>query len=209
MYKLGDVERLLGLPRSTLQALVRAGFVTPARGARNAQMFSFQDLIVFRTAQSLVKAGVPQRNIARAMKKLRGRSASGQYSLEFGGAPAARTLGARPAMPEPMPEDTLEERINRGLGLHEAGRLQEAADVYRSAIESGSEDPVLLFNLAVLLEDMGRPEDAVIAYRAALKSDPRDADTHYNLALLYESLGQPRDALRHMAQYRRLTTGRR
>jgi tetratricopeptide (TPR) repeat protein len=208
LYKLGDVERLLGLPRSTLQALVRAGFVTPTRGARNAQLFSFQDLIVFRTAQSLARAGVPPRSIARAMKKLRGRSASGQYSLEFGGAPAARTLGARPA-PKPLPPETVEERINHGLALHEAGRLEEAAEVYRSAIESGSEDPVLLFNLGVLLEDMGRPEDAVIAYRASLNADPRDADCHFNLALLYEYLGKPKDAIRHMAQYRRLTSARK
>jgi len=205
LYKLGDVERLLGLPRSTLQALVRAGFVTPARGARNAQLFTFQDLIVFRTAQALAKAGVPQRGIARAMKKLHGRSASGQYPLEFGGAPAARTLGARRPAPEPMAQEDVAARINRGLELHEAGRLEEAAEVYRAAIESGSEDPVLLFNLGVLLEDMGRPEDALIAYRATLKSDPRDADCHFNLALLYESLDQPKDALRHMAQYRRLT----
>ena len=53
-YGVREVERLLGLSRNTILALVDAGFVTPARGARNAWRFSFQDLIVLRTAQALV-----------------------------------------------------------------------------------------------------------------------------------------------------------
>ena len=58
-YGVPDVERLLHIPRDTIRALVTAGFVAPARGARNAWRFSFQDLIVLRTAQSLVAAKVP------------------------------------------------------------------------------------------------------------------------------------------------------
>jgi len=55
-YGVRDVEKLLRLPRRTLRALVEAGFVTPTRGARNSWQFSFQDLIVLRTAQALVDA---------------------------------------------------------------------------------------------------------------------------------------------------------
>ncbi|MGE4244346.1 MerR family transcriptional regulator, partial [Ramlibacter sp.] len=70
-YGVRDVERLLGLSRSTIRALVDAGFVTPARGARNAWRFSFQDLILLRTAQALVAAQVPQRRITRSLRELR------------------------------------------------------------------------------------------------------------------------------------------
>jgi hypothetical protein len=49
-YRVRAVERLLRLPRSTIRSLVDAGFVAPARGPRNAWLFSFQDLIVLRTA---------------------------------------------------------------------------------------------------------------------------------------------------------------
>ena len=35
-YGVRDVEKLLGLPRSTIRALIAAGFVSPARGPRNA-----------------------------------------------------------------------------------------------------------------------------------------------------------------------------
>ena len=48
-----DVERMLRMPRSAILGLVRAGFVSPARGGRREYRFSFQDLIVLRTARAL------------------------------------------------------------------------------------------------------------------------------------------------------------
>src|SRR5258708_39262857 len=70
-YGVHDVERLLRLPRNAVRAFVAAGFVKPARGARNTWLFSFQDLILLRTAQALADAQVPQRRITRSMKELR------------------------------------------------------------------------------------------------------------------------------------------
>src|SRR5260221_12552173 len=61
---------MLRLSRSTIRTLVRAGFVSPTRGPRNALQFSFQDLILLRTAQALVAANVSTRRIARSMKEL-------------------------------------------------------------------------------------------------------------------------------------------
>ena len=92
--------------------------------------------------------------------------------------------------------------------LHEAGRLAEGERVYRRAIAVCGEDPLLLYNLGVLLDDMGRKSAAMDAYEKALRADPRLADCHYNLALLCKSLGRPRQALKHMAQYRRLVKPR-
>src|SRR6185295_7234708 len=70
-YGVRDVEKLLRLPRSTIRSLVEAGFVSPGRGPRGALQFSFQDLIVLRTAQELSAAKVPRRRITQAMKELR------------------------------------------------------------------------------------------------------------------------------------------
>ena len=70
-YGVGDVERLLHLSKATLRSLVNAGFVSPARGPRSTWLFSFQDLILLRTAQALVEANVPQRRITQSLKKLR------------------------------------------------------------------------------------------------------------------------------------------
>jgi len=231
-YGVREVQKMLRLSRSTIRTLVRAGFVSPTRGPRNALQFSFQDLIVLRTAQALAGANVSTRRIARSMKELRrhlpgamplsglsiaadgdrvvvreGRSRwqtdSGQYLLAFEGSPSDGTLSV---LERPAPAaETPASYLERGSVLHEAGRLDEAERVYREGLAACGDHPLLLFNLGVLLEDFERGEDAIAAYQRAVEMDSAFADCHYNVALLYEALGQPQKAIRHMAQYRRLT----
>jgi tetratricopeptide (TPR) repeat protein len=258
-----DVERLLGLSRSAIQGLIRAGFVAPARGARGEYRFSFQDLILLRTAGALSAAKVPARRITRSLKALRRRlpdtvplsglricavgdrvvvaekggrwrADSGQYLLDLemsedgeltvraaepaatGGAErwfdrglereadepeAAREAYARALALDPAHAAA---RINLGRLLHVAGRLADAERIYREGVARTGDDPVLWFNLGVLLEDLGRPDEAVAAYESALRADPRFADCHYNLALAYEAAGNARGAIRHMGEYRKL-----
>jgi tetratricopeptide (TPR) repeat protein len=222
-----EVQKLLRLPRGTIRGLVEAGFVSPGRGPRNAWRFSFQDLIVLRTAQALAAANVPAKRITQSLKELRRRlpaamplsglsisaegkrvvvkegagrwqAESGQYLLAFEGDPSAGRLQVI------EPKVSLEDLIDRGYDLHEARRLAEAEAVYREALKVHGEDPLLLYNLGVLLEDLDRKAEAAQCYETALRADPRMADCHYNLALLCEALERPRDAIRHMAQYRKL-----
>jgi tetratricopeptide (TPR) repeat protein len=218
-----EVEKLLRLPRRTIHGLIKAGFVLPERGPRRAYVFSFQDLIVLRTAQALAAANVPARRITRSLKELRRhlpdamplsglsigavgdrvvvkegarrwQAESGQYLLAFEGDPAAGDLKVIAREPAD------------GYELHQAGRLQEAEAAYRNELEAAgaNPDPLLLYNLGVLLEDLKRNAEAMEAYRSALRADPRMADGHYNLALLCEKLGRPQEAIRHMARYRKL-----
>jgi tetratricopeptide (TPR) repeat protein len=72
-YSMRDVERVLQLPRSTLQGLVRLGFVHPTRGPRRQYLFSFQDLIILRAARALLEANIPRRSIRRSLGQLRER----------------------------------------------------------------------------------------------------------------------------------------
>ncbi|MGH8136161.1 MAG: tetratricopeptide repeat protein [Steroidobacteraceae bacterium] len=265
-YGVRDVEKLLRLSRSTIRSLIAAGFVSPARGPRRSWLFSFQDLIVLRTAQTLVAANVPCRRITRSVEQLRrhlpdtiplsglsisavgdrvvvreGASRwqveSGQYLLAFDGDPADGSLSVierKPGSPAAAEdwfargvalehEDAeaaikayekavsadpphLDARINLGRLTHETGRLARAEQIYREAMKACGSDPLLLYNLGVLLDDMDRKLEAIETYRAALRGDPTLADCHYNLALLCERLQKPREAIRHMSQYRRLTT---
>ncbi len=240
MHQFGvrEVEKLLRLPRSTIRALVEAGFVTPGRGPRNTLRFSFQDLIVLRTAQALAAARVPAKRINRSLKELRRHlpeamplsglsiaavgervvvkegvsrwhAESGQYLLAFEGDPAAGALTIISRKAEVVEDETLEGQIDRGYELHDAGRLAEAEAVYRKALEVHGPDALLLYNLGVLFEDMGRKTEAAETYQAALHLDPGMADGHYNLALLCEGLGRAQEAIRHMAQYRRLTAAKK
>jgi tetratricopeptide (TPR) repeat protein len=100
--------------------------------------------------------------------------------------------------------ERLDARLNLGRLLHESGRRPEAERVYRDAIDACGPDPLLLYNLGVLLGDLHRQREAIDAYEAAVRGDPALADGHYNLALLYEKLGKPKQAIRHMSEYRRL-----
>ncbi len=68
-FTLRDVQTLAGISRSMVNAMVASGIVTPPR-ARNQYRFSFQDLLLFRTAQSLRAANVPTRRVVRSLKKL-------------------------------------------------------------------------------------------------------------------------------------------
>jgi tetratricopeptide (TPR) repeat protein len=95
----------------------------------------------------------------------------------------------------------LEARINLGRLLHVEGRLGEAEIVYRSADKA---EPLLMFNLAVLLEDLEREPEAIVAYREALALDPELADAHFNLARLYERARDAKASLRHLLAYRRM-----
>src|SRR5215469_3225038 len=71
-YSVRDIERVLQLSPATIRGLIRAGFVKPTRGARREYRFSFQDLIVLRTARALIEAKVSRRRIHRALRDLRG-----------------------------------------------------------------------------------------------------------------------------------------
>jgi len=222
-----EVEKLLRLPRRTIHGLIKAGFVSPARGARRTYLFSFQDLIVLRTAQALAAANVPAKRITKSLKELRRhlpdsmplsglsigavgdrvvvkegssrwQAESGQYLLAFEGDPIAGDLKVIEKL------ESIEAQIDRGYDLHEAGQLKEAEVVYRNALKTWGADPLLLYNLGVLLEDLDRKAEALESYQAALRGDPRMADCHYNLALLCERLSRPQEAIRHMAQYRKL-----
>jgi len=268
-YGVRDVEKLLRLPLSTIRALVNAGFVSPARGPRNAWRFSFQDLVVLRAARALAEARVPPKRITRSIRELkrqlpetmplsglsisavgdrvvvregdsRWQAESGQYLLALENDALGMIRVVEPAAPPParqsddhstqalfdqaeaLEEDDpqaalraysavivadparVEARVNLVRLLHEAGQLRDAERACRDALAAFADEPLLHYNLGVVLEDMGRASDAAVAYEAALRIDPELRDCLYNLALLDERLGRPREAIRHMAHYRRL-----
>jgi hypothetical protein len=70
-YSLRSLQSLLGVSRSVLTGLIDAGFVQPARGRRNELRFTFQDVVVLRTAFQLQSAKIASRKILRALAKLK------------------------------------------------------------------------------------------------------------------------------------------
>jgi tetratricopeptide (TPR) repeat protein len=229
-YGVRDVMNLLRLPRSTIRSLIHAGFVSPSRGPRRAWQFSFQDLIVLRTAQELWAAKVPHRRITRSMRELRRhlpdamplsglricaeadrvvvkegatrwQADSGQYLLAFEGDPAAGSLSVV-ASPGAQPRGA-RQWFDDGIALERAGG-EGALRAYERALAA---DPTLLdahINLGCLLHEAGRLAEAERVYRAALIACNNAPAIHYNLAVLLEDLGRSEQAL---AAYREALRG--
>ena len=219
-YGVREVEKLLRLPRSTIRALIEAGFVSPARGPRNAWRFSFQDLIVLRTAQALAEAKVPRKRINRSMKELRRhlpesmplsglsisavadkvvvkeggqrwQAESGQYLLAFEGDPADGSLSV--IQPRATREPGAAEWFDNAVALEEADP-EAAREAYERAIAA---DPALLnahINLGLLLHRAGRLERAERVYRNAVAACGNDPTVLYNLGVLLEDLGRRDEA---------------
>jgi tetratricopeptide (TPR) repeat protein len=70
-YSLRSLQSLLGVSRRVLNGLIEAGFVQPGRGRRNELRFSFQDVVVLRTAFQLQSAKIASRKILRAIARLK------------------------------------------------------------------------------------------------------------------------------------------
>jgi tetratricopeptide (TPR) repeat protein len=218
-YGVHDVERLLGLPRSTIHSLVRAGFVSPARGPRNAYLFSFQDLIVLRTAQALATANVPAKRIASSLRKLRRRlplsmplsglaigavgdrvvvkeggarwqADSGQYLLEFDGDPVEGSMNVI----ERNEAASAEQWFDRGFDLEkkDPGAARKA---YERAIAADSGHLAAYINLGRLLHEARRLAEAEAMYRRALAAQGPDPLLLYNLGVLLEDMGRRNDAV--------------
>jgi tetratricopeptide (TPR) repeat protein len=222
-YGVRDVEKLLRLSRSTIRALIAAGFVSPARGPRNAWLFSFQDLIVLRTAQALADAKVPQRRITRSVRELRRhlpnamplsglsicavadrvvvreggsrwQAESGQYLLAFEGDPADGSLSVIERTATAEVPSGAQEWFDRGVAL-ERDDAEAALKAYEQAVGA---DPTLLdahINLGRLLHEAGRFAKAEQAYREAVKACGSDPVLLYNLGVLLDDMDRKKEAM--------------
>jgi tetratricopeptide (TPR) repeat protein len=219
-YGLRDVEKLLRLPRSTIRSLVAAGFVTPARGARNALLFSFQDLIVLRAAQSLASAHIPHRRILRSLRELRSRlpeemplsglsigaiadqvvvregssrwrADSGQYVLLFEGDPAQGSL----RVIEPAPISTSTAAESDAADDLDPEDHEAAVRAYERAIQADPARMDARINLGRLLHELGRLDAAAAIYHGAIQAGGRDALLFYNLGVLLDDMDRKPEAV--------------
>jgi len=223
-YGVREVEKLLRLPRSTIRAFVDAGFVAPARGPRRAWRFSFQDLIVLRTAQALVAANVPAKRITRSVKELRrhlpeamplsGLSIcavadrvvvkegarrwnpeSGQYLLTFEGDPANGSLSVIARRKEKAPrEPSAHEWLHRALELEESDP-EAALAAYAQAIATDAKLVDAYVNRGWLLHEAGRLDEAEKVYRDGLAACGETPLLFYNLGVLLADRGSKEEAL--------------
>ena len=222
-YTVRDIESMLGISRSVIQGLVHAGFVSPMRGKRRELRFTFQDVIILRTAQGLSSAKIPARKIVRSLQHLRAalpielpltglriaavgneivvkegaaqwQADSGQLLLDFEVTPVAGTVTFLNRTSESC-EASAEHWFAVGSSM-EAKDPAQAEAAYRSAIQIDPAYVDAYVNLGYLLNEAGSHEGAATVYRDGLKHAPREAVLHFNLAIVLEDLQRIDEALR-------------
>jgi predicted O-linked N-acetylglucosamine transferase (SPINDLY family) len=90
--------------------------------------------------------------------------------------------------------------IAEGNRAEGAGRVQEACERYREAVQAAPDYAKAHLNLGIGLEAAGATEPAIRSYEAALAIDPSDPFAAYNLGKLLYTRGLPEQAERLLRQ---------
>lgn len=197
-YTTRDVAKLLGLSEAQVRSQARVGYLAPDRGPHNGFRFSFQDLVLLRTAKELSDARIPPRRIRRALRALShdlpaGRSLSGVRISSEGDRIVVRD-GSEAWNPESG---------QLLLDIHVAELAAQAGPVARRLAQRArrSDEPLTADQWCDLGADLETvaPKDAQDAYTRALALDPRHATARVNLGRLLQDLGLPAQAVQ---QYR-------
>lgn len=195
-YTTSDVAKLLGLSPAQIRAFARDGRLAPARGRDRSLRFSFQDLVILRTAKGLVSARVPTRRVRAALRRLRRQLPLGRSLAELRVAAEGGRVVVYDGEAAWNPE-------SGQLQLHFAVAdlasraapfaRRTAAAARRAAADYDAEG---WYELGIELEAV-TPDEARDAYRRALELDVHHADARVNLGRLLHSAGLVDEAERH------------
>lgn len=220
-----EVANLLGIDEGQLRGWVRAGFLEPARGSRGELRFSFEDLVLLRTAQGLVEAGISSRRVRSALRKLRGQlpegrslravriradgdrlvvgdgasrfcAESGQVLFDFDAQDLARKVAP---LHRSAARESAHDWYEQGCDLEESAP-QGAVEAYAAALRLEPDHVEARLNLGRLLHEAGNARAAAEHYRHALRVRPADPTALFNLGVALGDLGETDEA---MASYRR------
>jgi tetratricopeptide (TPR) repeat protein len=194
-YATRDVSELIGLKPDQVRHYVRRGLLDPDRGRRGEFRFSFQDVVLLRTAKELLDARVSIRRANRVLLKLKSELAN------------VKTLSSVRILADGNNVVVREEETmwdaESGQGHLDFDVRSLAGDVaslaQRNLIEAEELDGLDSddwYNLGLDLEDVD-PERAPEAYLKAIGIDPKNADAHVNLGRLYQLAGRLKQAKQH------------
>lgn len=194
-YTTREVAEVLGLPTSRILAWTRRGLISPQRGPRGSFVFSFQDIVLLRTARELLDADVPPRKVGAALEALR-------EQLPAGRPLSAVTISAVGDRVLVRDDDALWEPDSGQLTMDFAVAevAEAAAPIASRALEQEGRDDGMTaddwYDSAVDLEAVS-PDEAIAAYRRALALDPSHSDAHLNLGRLLHEAGEIHEAEQH------------
>lgn len=196
-YTTSEVSDLIGLKPAQVRHFVRRSLLIPERGERGEYRFDFQDVVLLRTAKSLLESRVSPRRALRALLKVRSdlETEKGLTSVRIFAEGSNVLVRERDRLWEP---ETGQSHFDFGGGAPEpATQVEQLSErtliVAREPETLDSDD---WYNLALDLEDANYPR-AMDAYAKALELNPRNADAHVNLGRLMQLNGDIKRAKRH------------
>lgn len=89
----------------------------------------------------------------------------------------------------PSSESNIKDLIQRGLALHESGRIAEAETIYRQVLSTAPDNFNALHLLGVATFQKGDPRQSIELITKALTIDQTQAAAHTNLGNAYHALG--------------------
>jgi tetratricopeptide (TPR) repeat protein len=191
-----DVARLLGLSPTQVRSQARAGFLTPDRGPRNDYRFSFQDLVLLRTARELARARVPPSRIRSALRDLARQLPVGRSLSEVRITAEGQRVLVHDGSNAWNPESG---QLHIDFAVRELPKQRKPA-TRRLALTSSRPDQPLTavdwFDRALSLEAVA-PAEASRSYAHALSLDPALWDAHVNLGRLLQLDGVTAEAIEH------------
>jgi tetratricopeptide (TPR) repeat protein len=222
-YSVQDVAKVLQLAPNITRSLIRAGFVRPARGPRREYRFSFQDLIVLRTARALLDAKIPRQRIRHSLDSLRRslpesmplsglaisavgeqvvvrdgearwQADSGQYLLGLEVSLKDGELRVVEHKPAAAEPAPVHDWFSQALTL-ESSDPDGALAAYRHAVTDDPHNSAAWTNWGRLLHERGKIGEADAVYRRGLAQAGPDALLLFNQGVLLEDLGKAAAAL--------------
>jgi tetratricopeptide (TPR) repeat protein len=182
-YTKDDVLRILHLSEQTFRACLRA-VSSPSRSSRKPRQrsFSFQDLLILRTAAGLLEAGISPGRVRKVLGSLKRQLPDDQALSHVKIYADGRRVVVWDGSGQWQPDS------GQFLLNFEAGDVKRPAKVRALNPSRHPDSPRAIarqwFERALELEQ-DSPEEACHAYEEALKIDPALVHAHLNLGLLY------------------------
>ncbi|MGZ3429505.1 MAG: tetratricopeptide repeat protein [Polyangia bacterium] len=223
-YSAEDVAKLLGVSVRQVRSYVRDGFLAPAVDGEGKPRFSFQDVVLLRTAAGLTAARIAPARVKRALARLKqqlpkGRPLTGVAIAAEGNRIVVRDGGARwnpesgqvlfdfrvaeladgiaelkPKQPAAAEPPPGDDWYQIGCAREDEGDSDGAIAAYRRAIEADAAHVDAFINLGRLLHERGDTEAALQSYQTALTLRPDDARAAFNLGVVLEDVERLDDA---------------
>lgn len=195
-YTTREVARLLGISANKVRSFARAGFISAERGDRGEYRFTFEDIVLLRTAKELGDARISPRRVWNALRSLRGQLPTGKSLASVRITAQGDQVVVRDKATAWDPESG-----QLGFSFSVAEVADQVAPLVRSAAHAAHTKQDLTsddwYELGLDLELISATEDAKVAYRITIELDPRNADAHINFGRLLQVEGETDRAETH------------